>query len=107
TAAGVMEVSGFLLSAATIGTLAGVDLGSPRITSSTELLVIDSASMPVARAWSEELARRGIGTTYRALPGMVEMLMTAPQFAGVPTEMIAAMCDWLAQRRSAQEIAPH
>ena len=96
---GVMEVSGFLLSAATIGALAGIDLKSPRIPASCEVLVIDGASMPVARAWSEELNRSGIAATYRALPGMVEMLMTAPQFAAVPLQMLAATRDWLAQRR--------
>ena len=95
---GVMEVSGFLLSAATIGTLAGIDLKSPRILASCEVLVIDGASMPVARAWSEELNRSGIAATYRALPGMVEMLMTAPQFAAVPLQMLAATREWLTQR---------
>jgi alpha/beta superfamily hydrolase len=93
-----MEVSGFVLSAATISALVGIDLNSPRIPSGSEVLVIDSASMPIARAWSGDLNRNGLAATYRALPGMVEMLMTAPQFATVPTEMISAMGEWLAQR---------
>jgi alpha-beta hydrolase superfamily lysophospholipase len=97
---GVMEVSGFLLSAATMGALAGVDLMSPRFPASSEVLVIDGTSMPVARAWSENLKRSGIDATYHALPGMVEMLMTAPQFAAVPVDMIAAMREWLSQRRA-------
>jgi alpha-beta hydrolase superfamily lysophospholipase len=95
---GVMEVSGFVLSAATIRALAEVDLKSPRIPPGTEVLVIDGASMPMARAWSEQLPDSGISASYRSLPGLVEMLMTAPHFATIPTEMIAAMCDWLAQR---------
>ncbi len=96
---GVMEVSGFLLSAATMGTIAGVDLKSHRIPAFCEVLVIDGASLPIARAWSMDLERNGVDATYRALPGMVEMLMTAPQFAAVPLQMIAAMREWLAQRR--------
>jgi hypothetical protein len=51
--------------------------------------------MPGARAWFEELSGLGIRATYRALPGLVEMIMTAPQFATVPQDMVAAMCDWL------------
>jgi alpha-beta hydrolase superfamily lysophospholipase len=95
---GVMEVSGFVLSAATISALVGIDLKSPPIPPGSEVLVIDSASMPIARAWTGDLNRNGLAATYRALPGMVEMLMTAPQFATIPTEMISAMGEWLAQR---------
>lgn len=95
----VMEVSGFLLSAATVRALADIDLKLPRLPFSTDVLVIDGASMPLARAWSEELSQSGISTSYQALPGLVEMLMTAPQFASVPTQMISAMCEWLMQRQ--------
>jgi alpha-beta hydrolase superfamily lysophospholipase len=95
---GFMEVSGFLFSAATIAALAGVDLQSQEMPSSAELLVIDGSAMPAARAWSDGLRGSGVAATYLALPGLVEMLMTAPQFATVPTEMIAAMRDWLEHR---------
>jgi alpha-beta hydrolase superfamily lysophospholipase len=103
--AGVMEVSGFLLSAATIGALAGIDLKSFRIAASCDVLVIDGATMPIARNWSEDLNHSGIASTYRALPGMVEMLMTAPQFAAVPMEMLAATREWLTQRRPQENAA--
>jgi alpha-beta hydrolase superfamily lysophospholipase len=92
---GFMEVSGFLYSAATIAAFANVDLKSYGVPSSAEVLVIDGTALPVARAWSEELCRTGVRATYLALPGMVEMLMTAPHFASVPTEMIDATRDWL------------
>ena len=103
---GLMEVSGFLLSAATMRALAAVDLKSPHLPPGAEVLVIDGASMPLARAWSEELSRSGIPTEYQSLPGMVEALMTAPQFASVPVEMISAMDKWLAQRAAGSVPAP-
>jgi alpha-beta hydrolase superfamily lysophospholipase len=92
---GFMEVSGFLYSAATIAAFANVDLKSRSVPSFAAVLVIDGTALPVARAWSEELCRTGVRATYLALPGLVEMLMTAPHFASVPTEMIDAMRDWL------------
>jgi alpha-beta hydrolase superfamily lysophospholipase len=101
-AAGFMEVSGFLLSAATIAALADVDLKSQGVPSSADLLVIDGTSMPAARVWSQEQCSSGVRATYLALPGLVEMLMTAPHYATIPTEMISAMCNWLIQRRELQ-----
>jgi alpha-beta hydrolase superfamily lysophospholipase len=97
-AMGALEVSGFLLSAASVGALADIDLNTQSLPRNAEVLVIDGASMPLARAWSEGLCRGGIAASYKSLPGLVEMLMTAPHFASIPTEMISAMSDWLIQR---------
>jgi alpha-beta hydrolase superfamily lysophospholipase len=95
--AGFMEVSGFVFSAATMAAFANVSLKLQGMPSSADLLVIDGTSMPVARAWSEELRGAGVRATYLALPGLVEMLMTAPHFASIPTEMIGAMHNWFTQ----------
>jgi alpha-beta hydrolase superfamily lysophospholipase len=95
--AGSMEVSGYTLSAATLASLGRLDftlLPPPQV---PDMLVIDGASMPVAKRWAESLSARTGRTEYRALPGLVEMVMTAPQFAVVPGEMIAATRDWLAE----------
>jgi alpha-beta hydrolase superfamily lysophospholipase len=94
---GSMEVSGFPVSAASIAALEDIDFTGPTEVPSVRMLVIDGASMPVARRWAQALPARGIETTYHALPGMVEMLMTAPQFAQPATTMIAATCEWLTQ----------
>lgn len=90
---GGMEVSGFAFSAATLAALAKVDLSTLQSPPLPRMLVIDGATMPVpgGRAHSPEVQ----GTTRVALPGLVEMLMTAPQFALVPKEMIAVTLDWL------------
>jgi len=105
--AGFMEVSGFLFSSATIAAFANVDLKSQGVPSPAEVLVIDGTAVPVARAWSEELRRAGVRAMYLALPGLVEMLMTAPHFASIPTEMIGAMRDWLTQPRDGPALIPN
>jgi pimeloyl-ACP methyl ester carboxylesterase len=96
--AGSLEVSGFMFSAATLAALAQVDLQPRGVPPPTEILVIDGNRMPAARAWVEELSGLGVSVAYRPLPGLVEMIMTAPQFASIPQEMIAATCEWLTQR---------
>jgi alpha-beta hydrolase superfamily lysophospholipase len=90
--AGGMEVSGFAFSAATLAALAKVDLSTLQ---SPPMLVIDGAMLaPGGRAPSAEVQERKTRVT---LPGLVEMLMTAPQFAQVPKQVIAATVDWLLQ----------
>lgn len=95
--AGSMEVAGFLFSAATLAALALVDLKMRDVPPVSDMLVIDGGSLPAARGWAEQVSGLGIRTKYLTLPGLVEMIMTAPQFATVPQEMIAAMRDWLVQ----------
>jgi alpha-beta hydrolase superfamily lysophospholipase len=90
--AGGMEVSGFAFSAATLAALAKVDLSTFQ---SPPMLVIESAMLaPGGRAPSAEVQERKTRVT---LPGLVEMLMTPPQFAQVPKQVIAATVDWLLQ----------
>jgi pimeloyl-ACP methyl ester carboxylesterase len=92
---GSMEVSGFPLSAATLAALADVDLKTHHPPSASDVLLIDGKSLPVAADWARQLSERGVRTTYAALPGLIEMTMTAPQFATIPQEVIAAMQSWL------------
>lgn len=94
---GSMEVAGFSFSAATLSALALVDLNAPSAPPAPDMLVMDGSSQPLSRGWTEQLSRSGAQVKYVALPGLVEMIMTAPQFASVPIEMIAAMRDWLQQ----------
>lgn len=92
---GSMEISGFSFSAATLAALAEVDLKTRSAPTIAEMLVIDGSTMPVARVWAAQLAEQGLRTQYLALPGLIEMIMTAPQVACIPQQMIAAVCDWL------------
>jgi alpha-beta hydrolase superfamily lysophospholipase len=92
---GSMEVSGFLLSAATLKALASIDLQTRAPPTQADMLLIDGKSMPGAEEWANELSKRGIRVSYSALPGLVEMAMTAPQFAAIPLEMTAVTQAWL------------
>jgi alpha-beta hydrolase superfamily lysophospholipase len=98
-----LEVGGFSLSPATLAALGQVDLCAPGTVPAPRILMIDGDRLPTGRAWAERLAQAGAETTYRALPGMVEMLMTAPQFAVVPRAMIAEVATWLSSFGGAPE----
>jgi pimeloyl-ACP methyl ester carboxylesterase len=90
-----MEVSGFMLSAATVAALAKVELTTLSASPTSEILVIDGVNLTRSRDWTEVLSGLGVRTKYLALRGLVEMIMTAPQFAVIPQEMIDAVRDWL------------
>jgi alpha-beta hydrolase superfamily lysophospholipase len=93
--AGAMEISGFRLSAATLASLKQLDFTDPSTLPAQDLLIIDGATMPVADRWAQSLGTGSARATYHSLPGLVEMVMTAPQFAAIPREMIAATRDWM------------
>ncbi len=88
---GSIEVSGFLLSAATIHALGSVDLAQMALPS-CRTLVIDGASLPVARKWSESFPS---SARYVALPGLIEMVMAMPQETQIPEEMLTEARAWL------------
>jgi alpha-beta hydrolase superfamily lysophospholipase len=90
-----MEASGFMLSAATIASLNQLDLKTRAVPPVSDILVIDGKSLPGGGPWAKQLAEAGIRTQYLELPGLIEMIMTAPQDAQVPREMIAATRHWL------------
>ena len=96
---GGMEVSGFTLSAATLEALAKVDLSSLQASLLTPMLIIDRVSGAVTRLPAES-SNVQADTTRLTLPGLVEMLMTPPQFATVPKELIAETLAWLLKRRT-------
>jgi dienelactone hydrolase len=99
---GGMEVSGFWFSAATLAALAKLDLSTLHSPPLLPMLVIDGAPTAVSGGQAQSQAR----TTRLALPGLVEMLMTPPQFAQVPKEMIAATLDWLLKLRGQAHATP-
>src|SRR5437773_2492561 len=92
---GSMEVSGFSLSAATLAHLSQLELSAPAQPPVSEVLIIDRDDLPGARGWSELLPGLGVRTRYVALPGFVEMILTAPHLAVIPQSMLAAVRDWL------------
>jgi alpha-beta hydrolase superfamily lysophospholipase len=95
TAAGVgaMEVSGHGVSAASIAALTYLE--APPLPQGLQLLVLDRDDLPAARSWCETLRANAVEVEYAALPGFVEMMMTAPQFAALPQAMLARARAWL------------
>jgi dienelactone hydrolase len=90
-----MEVAGYPLSAQTVATLEQIDLsvlGAPPV---SRLLVIDRKGMPAARAWTESVSAEGKQAEYVSLSGFVEMMMTAPVYTRIPTEIVACVEKWL------------
>ena len=90
------EFSGYRLSAATLAALVEIDLATLPAPAS-EILVIDADNHPASKGWAESLAAEQRRVKYLTLPGLVGMLITAPHFAQVPREMVAAVTDWLRQ----------
>jgi alpha-beta hydrolase superfamily lysophospholipase len=92
----VLEAGGFSLSAATLQTLAEVDLHTAAAPAVRSILILDNDKLPSAKRWAESLSHSGIELDYKSLPGLIEMAMTAPQFATVPRAMIDTTRQWLA-----------
>jgi len=90
-----LEAGGFSLSAATLESLARVDLAIVSAPAVGSMLILDNDKLPTARRWAESLSDSGIELEYRAMPGLIEMAMTAPQFATVPHTMIDSARRWL------------
>lgn len=97
---GSMEVSGFSFSAATLASLAKLDLMTSDPPQLKDILIMDSISLPTAREWAAKLSSLGSATQYEAHGGVVEMLMTDPQFALPSQSMLETMRAWV------QRLAP-
>jgi alpha-beta hydrolase superfamily lysophospholipase len=92
-----LEAGGFSFSAATIESLARVDLLTLPAPAVRSILVLDNDTLPSAKRWVESFSASGVAVEYRTLPGLIEMAMTAPQFAATPQEMIEAARQWLSR----------
>jgi pimeloyl-ACP methyl ester carboxylesterase len=90
-----LEAGGFLFSEATLQSLGRVDLLTAAVPAVRSILVLDNDKLPSAKRWVESLSNSGIDVDYRAMPGLIEMVMTAPQFASVPVAMVGAARDWV------------
>ena len=93
---GALEAGGFSLSAATLQSLVAADLLTAAPPPVSSMLILDNDKLPSAHRWAESLTHTGIELEYRRLSGLIEMAMTAPQFAVVPRAMIETTRHWLA-----------
>ena len=90
-----LEAGGFSLSPATVQSLTAVDLQKAAAPTVRSMLILDNDKLPSARRWADSLSGSGIELEYKTLPGLIEMVMTAPQFATVPRAMLDATRQWL------------
>ncbi|HEX4049374.1 MAG TPA: alpha/beta hydrolase family protein [Steroidobacteraceae bacterium] len=93
-----LEVSGFSISASSTAALSRLDLSTLAAPPVAHVLVIDRSDLPGARVWADALGKLGVQAEYVALPGIVEMMWTAPHFAKIPHAMISAVRGWLERR---------
>lgn len=103
--AGSMEVSGYAVSGATISALSRIDLAAQAAPRVSGMLVIDRDDLPEARAWVDALSGHGVQTEYAALPGFVQMMITAPHFTLIPHTMIAVAREWLLRFESVRSMS--
>jgi alpha-beta hydrolase superfamily lysophospholipase len=103
---GVLEAGGFSLSAATLQSLKQLDLHTAAPPPVRSILILDNDKLPAAKRWAESLSNSGIALEYRSMPGLIEMAMTAPQFAVVPRAMIDAVVRWLPGIAASAAAAP-
>jgi alpha-beta hydrolase superfamily lysophospholipase len=90
-----LEAGGFSMSGATLASLALVDLQAAAAPPVRSMLIFDNDKLPSAKRWVESLTDAGVSLDYQVHPGLIEMAMTAPQFALAPRAMIDATCKWL------------
>jgi len=93
--AGALEAGGYLLSAPTVARLSQSEVDTAEAAPADKVLIIDRDDLPSARAWSERLQQLGVRTRYLVAPGFVKMMMTPPQYAQVPQDMLQAARAWL------------
>ena len=91
-----LEAGGFSLSPEMLASLSQIDLQTLPTPPVRSMLILDNDKLPSAKRWAETLSKSHIDFDYRAMSGLIEMAMTAPQFAIAPKAMISYVCEWLA-----------
>jgi pimeloyl-ACP methyl ester carboxylesterase len=92
---GSLEVSGFYLAASTLRALPTLDLLDGAHSPPGKLLVIDDASVPFSANWVDVAASGGTNASYEKIPGILAILMTAPQFSTTPPALLQSIGKWL------------
>ena len=92
-----MEVTGFLISAATRSALTQLDLTKLERAPAPAVLVLDRSDLPGAERWARHLRASGAQTDYHAVPGYVEMMLS-PHATVIPADMVHRTIEWLRAR---------
>lgn len=89
-----LEVSGFLLSSASVASLRDLELPSLP-TTLQEVLILDRADLPAAQAWAQQLRTAGVSVAYEVCRDYGDMVKP-PQLARVPVATNTLVANWLA-----------
>jgi alpha-beta hydrolase superfamily lysophospholipase len=92
-----LEAGGFVLQSGTVSSLLKLNLNEVPIRPSSQILIVDRADLPTARAWGEAMTANGLAVRYSTRSGLVPMILTEPQLAIVPMDVIHAAVEWLNQ----------
>lgn len=92
---GSMEVAGFSISAATVASLAAVDLGRMTQPPAARMLFLDALGFAAAAGWADLLQASNVCIEYQSLSGPMEMVMTAPQFGMNGGAVVDSALVWL------------
>jgi alpha/beta superfamily hydrolase len=92
-----MEVTGFLISTETRNALTQLDLMKLERAPAPAVLVLDRSDLPGAERWARHLQSSRAETSYHAMPGYVEMMLS-PHSTVIPAEMLRRTIEWLSTR---------
>jgi len=92
---GLMEFTGYPLSAASIATLTPLKITPADTPAGAQWSIVDRADLPLAKDFGASLAAAGVPTGYTALPGFVEMCLVSPQYSVVPLPMVQVLREFL------------
>jgi predicted alpha/beta hydrolase len=101
---GLMEFTGYPLSAASIAVLTDIKLSAADSPPGTQWFIVDRADLPGAKEFTESLLSAGVPARRVALPGFTEMCLVSPQFSVVPLPMVQALREFLQGLAGASEL---
>jgi pimeloyl-ACP methyl ester carboxylesterase len=92
---GLMEFTGYPLSAASIAALTPIRLSAADAPPGVHWFIVDRADLPGAKEFTESLLSAGVDARCVALPGFNEMCLVAPHFSIIPQPMVQALREFL------------
>lgn len=102
--AGDTEATGFVLTAETQRTVAGIDLRALEQLPARNILILDRDDLSGSDAWAERLRTLGATVELARVHGFVEM-MQSPHSTIVPLQMVTRAIRWVSSRASVLRLA--
>ncbi len=103
--AGLMEVGGHVLNAATRDALSRLGPATLDKSPAPRVLLVDRDDMPSSAPWLSRLAELGVSADRESQPGFAEMMLD-PHHSEVPQAIVGAAADWLARQPMVATVPP-